>query len=123
MPSSIKYIWIALLFIMLLGLFINTPVEKSHEVYMKELDKIQSEPQRRLDATHRYIEAIENGEEDIANGIKKTPPRKYYIDSEDEEFPLAESKEEKTTSQKKYSRPLYIRDKNNPKILHPYNGK
>ena len=71
----------------------------------------------------RHIEAIENGKEDISKGILYSPPKKYYR-------PINRSKIYKVTrsyskvsseskSDNKYQKPLYVRDRNNPNILHP----
>lgn len=83
---------------------------------MKTLKRIQSEPQRRVDAIYRYIEAIENGE-DTSAYISSEPPRKYYAQEE------TGNTLNKARPEQRYKRPLYVRDKHNPRILHPYRGR
>ena len=92
---------------------------------MNEINRIKSEPQRRVDATYRYVEAINNGTEDLSQGLNMIPPRKYYIDNEDDEYytPLPYGKQATQQVQKlpqNGPKPRYRRDKNNPKILYPY---
>lgn len=123
----IKHFWIALLAITVIGLIISMPVEKTHKSYQKELNKIQEMPQKRLDATERFVDAIHDGTEDLSQGLRMDPPRKYYVDSEDEEF----YKMTKSSLSQKYSshghspksgvKPRYKRDKNNPKVLYRVN--
>ena len=113
MPDIIKQIWFLLFVISLMGLLTMLPVEKYQRAYITELKRIKTEPQRRIEATYRYIEAIEDGLEPIENGILFEPPAKFY------EQP---AKISQTISSKKYQIPRYVRDKKNPKILHPYRG-
>lgn len=130
MEKFIKYTWMTLVFISSIGLLVNLPLDSIQRAYMDELNKIQSGPQARIDATYRYIEAIENGQEDISKGILSSPPKKYYreipkgsvkrisrlyITNED----IHNYKNNETVEDKKYQKPLYIRDENNPEILHP----
>ncbi|MBQ8459289.1 hypothetical protein IJ541_04210 [bacterium] len=113
MPDIIKQIWILLFVISLMGLLSMLPVEKYQKAYLNELNRIKTEPQRRIEATYRYIEAIEDGLEPTENGILYDPPEKFYEQS---------NQISQKISPKKYQKPLYIRDKKNPKILHPYPG-
>ena len=127
MPEFFKSIWILLFVIMILGLLFSVPIEKTKHEYYKELGKFQSEPQRRVDATERFVEAINDGVEDLSKGLKMTPPRKYYVDSEDEEFYKFINGHQdnhayythENNGTKSKLKPRYRRDKNNPKILHP----
>ena len=93
------------------------PLDKYQANYLREYRKIKSVPQERIDATYRYIEAIENGEEDISNGILIEPPKKYYKKSYEKI-----DKSSQPTADKKYQKPLYIRDRNNPSKIYPYKG-
>lgn len=117
MRDLIKSIWILLAVFSILGLLSLVPLDKYQYNYMKEFRRIKSEPQRRIDATYRYIEAIENGEEDISKGILIEPPAKYY-----DKFVDSTSSTTKSEDVGKYQKPLYIRDKNNPNILYRYKG-
>lgn len=117
MHDLLKGIWIVLWIFTLLGVLSLIPLDKYERIYVNELRRVKSEPQRRVDATYRYIEAVEEGNEDISNGIFSDPPAKYYDNydyNNSAKYPLEKVKENK------YSRPLYIRDKYNPKILYPY---
>lgn len=129
MPEFIKNIWLLFFAMMVLGLFMSIPVEKHQKMYNKEVSKYTSIPQKRVDATLKYVEEINNGTQDLSKGLDMIPPRKYYIDSEDEEFykkfPSDEHAQHKpknliTPKTYNYQKPRYRRDKDNPKILHPY---
>ena len=131
MERVIKYTWITTAIMGSIAVIINLPYDIWQKAYLNEIDRIQSTPLKRIDATNRYIEAIENGQEDISKGIKTTPPQKYYREipyqklkrvgrlylynalqeEPDEEIPEVEEKN-------KYEKPLYKRDKKNPFILH-----
>lgn len=115
MYSALKYIWIILTIFTLMGLISLIPLDKYQSEYLKEYHRIKSEPQRRVDATYRYIEAIENGLEDVSDGILSEPPQKYYTDFE--------VKKVSEKPAQKYQKPLYVRDKHNPNIWYRYNGK
>lgn len=117
MHDFLKGIWLVLWIFTLLGVFSLVPLDKYEKDYVTELRKIKSEPQRRLDATYRYIEAVEDGKEDISNGILAEPPAKYY-----DNYYYQSTASKEVVKEKKYSRPLYVRDKNNPNILYPYPG-
>lgn len=123
MENFIKYTWMILVASGFLCLIVNLPYDAWQNAYFDEINRIQTAPQVRIDATYRYLEAIENGKEDVTKGILSSPPKKYYR-------PIPRSKifrvnrsyaRINTTNRpyKKYQKPLYIRDKNNPKILHP----
>ncbi|MDE6138476.1 MAG: hypothetical protein K2F57_03310 [Candidatus Gastranaerophilales bacterium] len=115
MHNALKYIWILLTVFTLMGLMSLIPFDKYQGMYLKEYHRIKSEPQRRVDATYRYIEAIENGFEDISGGILSEPPKKYYTELPAEKIPQ--------TPVEKYKKPLYVRDKHNPNIWYRYRGK
>jgi hypothetical protein len=128
MEKFIKYAWI---FIAVSGSFcmlVNLPYEVWEQAYLKEVHQIQLFPLKRIDATNRYIEAIESGKEDLSRGIQPAPPKKYY-----REIPYQNVKKigrlyiyddypehdtEVQPEEKKYQKPLYRRDKDNPYILH-----
>lgn len=128
MEKFIKYAWIVIAVTGSFGMLVNLPYDIWEQAYMNEVHKIQLVPLRRIDATNRYIEAIESGQEDISKGIKSAPPKKYYreipyqnvkrvgrlyIYDDYPEHDIQEAPEEK-----KYAKPLYRRDKDNPYILH-----
>ena len=115
MHNALKYIWITLTIFTLMGLISLIPFDKYQSMYLKEYHRIKSEPQRRVDATYRYIEAIENGLEDISNRILSEPPKKYYTNIETKKAPQPPVK--------KYQKPLYVRDKHNPNIWYRYRGR
>ncbi len=112
MREILKLIWTFLFVIFILGMLSLIPYQKYQTMYFNELYRMRSIPQQRVDATYRYIEAVENGWEDLANGILTEPPRKYY--SEPDKVHQSPSPE------KKYSKPLYVRDKKNPYVWHRY---
>lgn len=117
MHDIIKRVWSILFVIFIMGLIALIPYNRYQEAYFNELYKIRSLPQRRIDAVYRYIEAVENGWEDISDGILTEPPHKYY--GYEEPFQISPDK----TNEKLYLKPRYIRDKNNMKIYYRYQGR
>ncbi len=122
MYDILKSLWLLFAAFSLLGLLSLVPVGKYQSLYLNELNRYKTEPQRRIDATFKYIEAIENGEEDISSGFSAEPPAKYY-EVHKPKYNVKEFQEAKENRDKLYQRPLYVRDKHNPKILYPYTGK
>jgi hypothetical protein len=128
MENIIKYIWVTMIFAGSLAIIFNTPYEVWKKAYMDEVHRIQVAPIRRIDATNRYIEAIESGQEDISRGIRPTPPAKYYRNVQYEKVKRVgrvfiydydgDIEVQPKPEEKKYQKPLYIRDENNPDILH-----
>lgn len=116
--TYVKRVWIFVAATALMGLIANIPYKKYQKAYLDEFHKIHYAPQRRIDATNKYIEDIENGLVDISNGILTTPPPKYYSD-----FDTKYVHKVTPIPLKKYQKPLYVRDKSNPKILHPVINK
>lgn len=116
MYDCIKYAWIVLTVFTICGLIAMLPYEKWQKAYFKEYHKIKHTPQHRIDATYKYIEEVENGNIDTENGIDF----ETYIKK------LTKQEKEKPSTKilitKPYQKPLYIRDKHNPKILRPYRG-
>ena len=107
MHDFVKHIWIILVIstaFSLIGYIMTSQFQPS---FMRELNKIQSIPQQRIDATYKYLESIENGE--------IVPNDKYYSETEVQQ---ANPKSASSQQSEKYQKPLYIRDKNNPRILH-----
>lgn len=110
MHDFVKHIWIILVIstaFSLIGYIMTSQFQPS---FMRELNKIQSIPQQRIDATYRYIEAIESGEITPSDTLSSEPPKKYY-----KEQTRASSQ---SSLSAKYQKPLYVRDKRNPCILH-----
>ena len=94
----------------ILGMILNAPVENMQKSYIKFVKDYRNAPQKRIDDTYKYVEMVENGEIESQNTAhnQQKYPYKNIIN---------------TTSSGgggKYSKPLYVRDKNNPKILHKY---
>ena len=131
MENLIKYTWITVAIMGSIAMVANLPFDVWGNAYRSEVSRIQLIPLRRIDATNRYIEAIENGQEDISKGIKPRPPKKYYREIPREQikrigrlyiYDYDQQDSEEYTKEvrkvKKYQKPLYKRDKNNPNILH-----
>lgn len=112
MQDMIKGIWVVLFVFSILGVLSMLPVDKYQKAYLKEFHRIKSEPQRRVEATYRYIEAIESGEE-ASSELSPEPPAKYYTD-------VTQHHNIQPPPPEPYKEPLYVRDKHNPNILHPY---
>ena len=114
-----KKVFLVLVVFTILGLISMMPMGKYQKAYMNKRHQYQASPQIHVDATERYVEAIMDGEEDISKGIKARAPRKYYLP-----FFKNDNVDKKHASKPKarvYDKPLYVRDKDNPKILKPYN--
>ena len=129
MEKFIKYAWIVIAITGSFGMLVNMPYDVWEQAYLKEVHQIQLTPLRRIDATNRYIEAIESGQEDLSKGIKPSPPKKYYREIPYQnvkrvgrlyiyDSPADYEYEQQPAPEKKYQKPLYRRDKDNPYILH-----
>ena len=113
-----KKVFLVLVMFTILGLISMIPMGEYQKAYMKKRHQYQTSPQVHVDATERYVEAIMDGEEDASKGIKARAPRKYYLP-----FFKNDNVDKKHASKPKarvYDKPLYVRDKNNPKVLRPY---
>ena len=117
MRETIKWIWIILFVIFVMGIISLLPYDKYQSSYIREIYRLRAIPQERVDATYRYIEAVENGLEDLSNGISTEPPKKYYNKTS------FSHNRQAVRPVKKYSKPLYIRDKKNPNIWYRYREK
>lgn len=114
MHETLKFTWLTLTVFVLCAYLAALPYDKWQKSYMAEYYRIKNEPQRRIDAVYKYIEGIEDGIIDVESGMDfdtylSTVPVKT-------EMPSAQVQE----PAKKYQKPLYVRDKNDPTILHPY---
>lgn len=116
----LKKFFIVLIAFTILGLISMIPLGKYKKAYMKKRQQYRSAPQIHVDATELYVEAVMDGEEDVSDGVKARAPRKYYLPFLQDEATLENKKVVKI---RKYDKPLFVRDKNNPKILVPYRKK
>lgn len=90
-----------------MGLVALVPFDKYQSAYMKEYHKVKSAPQKRVDAAYTYVEKVESGEAEDEQTQRKTQVEKRIKYAQ----PNPNNR-----------KPIYIRDKNNPNILHPYRG-
>ena len=97
------------------GMILNAPIEKWQKAYIKFVMNYRNAPQKRIDDTYKYVENLENGEIDYQieentfskkAQLNKMPPQTNHT---------------RQNNNEKYVKPLYIRDKNNPRILHKNN--
>jgi len=103
MQETIKQTWTAFTISAIVASLLSfIPVQKMQSKYMSEFYRLKSEPQKRIEATFRYIEALEDGTPHPEISSKNIPNNT------------------KQDVQKPYQKPLYVRDKHNPKILHRY---
>jgi hypothetical protein len=109
MERLIKNLWIILLVFTVFGLLSLIPIGRIQKAYLTSLHNVKQKPQKRVNATYRYVEAIEMGVEDVSKGILGEPPAKYY-----KNVVVTDNK----VNNDKYAYPLYIRDKHNPNILY-----
>lgn len=104
MADILKKIWIFLTIFTVMGLIALIPFGKYQRAYMKELHRAKSAPQKRVDAAYTYVEKVESGE--IGETSEQNPPqvkKRIFI-----------------PPNPRHRKPIYIRDKKNPRILHPY---
>ncbi len=117
MRETLNIIWAVLFTIFIMGLLMLIPYKKYQTAYKTYIHKYRSMPQERVNATYKYVDAVENGLENTSNGILTEPPKKYYS----VHFPKRQEISHNTDN--KYATPLYIRDKHNPYLWHRYRCK
>ncbi len=107
MRETIKQTWIVFTVSALVASLLSfIPLQKMQSKYMSEFHRLKAEPQKRIDETFRYIEALEDGTLQLQASE-----------------PVQSTTHNKKITQKPYQKPLYVRDKNNPRILYTYNEK
>lgn len=107
MRETIKQTWIVFTISALVASLLSfIPLQKMQSKYMSEFHRLKAAPQKRIDDTFKYIEAMEDGI--LQPQTSETSPKISH---------------DKNYTQKPYQKPLYVRDKNNPRILHAYNEK
>lgn len=113
MDRILKKIWVVLFFFMILGLMMLIPVDKYQKVYLDAYHRKKAAPQKRVDAAYTYVEYLNDGGEPtntmtapISYTNRQVPQRLKY-----------------SAINSNHRKPLYIRDKNNPNVLHPYRGR
>lgn len=111
MHGFLHKIWVVLFVFMIFGLLAMAPVNKYQKSYINAYRKMQAKPQLHLDANYKYADYInEGGDSRVANKLFKKWSNDYSSVSK--------------TKQKVHSqtsiKPYFIRDKKNPKVLHPY---
>ena len=95
------------LFIIIFALVNFVPWEKYQNKYFDIINEFRSKPQQHFDKQIEYAKYVqENGK--MPDLYKKSDIKTH--------IPVKKQKKEKEQKRK----PLYIRDKNNPNILHPY---
>lgn len=119
MRNIIKTAWIILVITTIFSMFTYFLSRYLQPMYYKEVRKIHSFPQQKIEAIERYVEAIETGQIDFKNGLFPTEPPKEFYKSQPEQV----SVQSVMSKMKTYDKPLYVRDKSNPLILYKYNGK
>lgn len=115
MKEVLKTAWIILIIMCCLSMFAYVLSRYFQPMYYKEVRKMHSFPQEKIEAIERYVEAIETGQIDSEKGFSPEPPKQFYKNESQQATPIVSP-----NVQKRYSKPLYVRDKNNPKVLHLY---
>lgn len=109
MNGFLHKIWVVLFAFMIFGLLAWVPVDKYQKAYMDEYHRFKAMPQKRIDASYKYVEYIENGGyPEVAKSFFDEPrmkPRKRFH-----------------RYNPRHRKPYFIRDKYNPNVLHPYRG-
>ena len=113
----IKNLFLVLVAFTVLGLLSMIPLDKYQRAYNKKRQEIRNAPQMHVDATERYVEAIMEGEEDVSKGIKARAPKKYYFKFFNKQV-VTNKKQPKV---RVHDKPVFVRDRKNPKKLIPYN--
>lgn len=112
MREGLKYAWITFsVGCFLAFLLALIPFEKMQKAYMKEFHRHRNEPQRRVDETYDYVENVGAGKTNVS-------VLKFYKDLQKDDTQKESPKPFKLV--RKYKKPLYVRDKKNPKIIRPY---
>ena len=119
MRDIIKTAWIILVIMTIFSMVTYFLSRYLQPMYYKEVRKMHSFPQQKIEAIERYVEAIETGQIDFKNGLFPSEPPKQFYEPQVEET----SVETVSPNRKTYDKPLYVRDKNNPQILYKYNEK
>lgn len=117
MNDTLKIIWGCLILFCVISIVVSVPVENTQSQIKRAILKKRLAPIARLDATQKYLDEYEKGSFDDVYMFGDSPRLKslYSIELE-KKLSDSESKQENSNIRK----PLYIRDKNNPNILHKY---
>ena len=115
-----KVFWVLIAFT-ILGLISMIPFARYQKMYNDKRQQYRRSPQIHVDATELYVEAVMEGDEDTTDGVKTRAPRKYYLPFLNNDNKTSEEKS--TAKVRKYDKPLYVRDKDDPRILRPYKRK
>lgn len=119
MKGIVKTAYIILIVTTIFSMFTYFLVTYLQPIYYNEVKKIKNLPQDKIEAIYKYVEAIETGQINTEKGYSTQPPKGFY--KKETEQMVSDSIQ--ADGQKHYSKPLYVRDKNNPKILHRYKEK
>lgn len=117
MSDILKYLWIGTATFCVLALIASIPVAKYQTTFKGFLYKQKYAPQARLNAAQKYMDAYERGEISDIYQFGYSPE---FINYYHQELNTGFSPVKNGKDFPKYSRPLYLRDKNNPEILYPY---
>lgn len=110
-------IWKTIIIFLLIYIFISVcatfiPVKKYQQSYFNIVKESRNKPQQHYDKQIKYANYIEeNGE--LPQELKKTKP--ILDKTNPKSMPVKTNKPDNNSL-----KPKYIRDKNNPDILHPY---
>lgn len=119
MNDILKYLWFSVAMFSIFALIVSLPYSKYQKSFNSYLLKQKNSPQAKINAAQKYLNAYENGEISEVYQFGYSPEFiKYY--NEELNASVVAPDCVKKTQDLKYSRPLYIRDKNNPNILYPY---
>ena len=116
MYETLKYVWICLSVFTVCALIAFLPFDRWQKAYLDEYHRLKYEPQRRIEATYKYLEDVEDGKISIDDGVNF----EAYLGSV---TPKKTATAKLPRPVKPYQKPLYVRDKHNPRILHPYRGR
>ncbi len=112
MKYLFKMITLLLLSLAVLYLLFSIPVEKYQKKYFAVVKQIQNKPQEHLDRQYKYAQDFEK--------YGTFYPEVKEVNTSKEAKPATNLEQ---TNERVHYKPLYIRDKNNPNILHPYKEK
>lgn len=111
MKFMLKIIALLIFTIVVFSMLFSIHVEKYQKEYFTIIKQIQNKPQEHLDRQYKYAENFEKYDTFYPETEQKQSKPKVIQKTQ---------QKTQTHTERKHYTPLYIRDKNNPNILHPY---
>ena len=121
MSDILKFLWVSMAIFCIFALVASLPVKKYQKGFRHFLAKQKYAPQARINAAQRYMDAYERGEISEVYQFGYAPEfMEYYHKELNIQSNIVGFE---SNNSRRYTRPLYIRDINNPNILYPYSER